>query len=245
MAFVLFLAVFFLVSPVLAVYQFPCDVTLAGNVTYHFGNEYFKTTSAYATIEAWFVNNWMNYTVPSAGTQTIYNGSKPLYVLIDGTNTTENSGWTYSSGIVTVTTATSAACISYASVSTPPVVPPKGSGGNYQLIWIVTLNGDMVDGADIKLIDAAYGWYVAELSTVDGQASHSLASGTYNYTVTYKKYEVKGTLIHDSDETVSVDLATKRVIVSWPLGERVKVVLLVLTFFAGGLLVYGRVKKRR
>lgn len=245
MAFVLFLAAFFLVAPVLAVYHFPTDINLVGNVTYHFGDEYFSTTSSYATITAWFVDNWVNYTVSGAGTQTIYNGSKPLYVLIDGTQSTETNGWTYAGGVVTVTSATYAVCMSFDSVSVSPAVDTGtgGTGGSYQLIWIILLNGNMVDGADIKLIDAAYGWYVAELSTVDGQASQDLPSGTYNYTVTWKEFEVKGTLIHDCDETVSVDLATKHVSVSWHVGERIKVGLVVLTIFIGGVLIYGQVKK--
>lgn len=122
-AFVLFLAAFFLVTPVLGVYHFATDINLIGNVTHLLGDEWFKTTSTYATITAWFVNNWVNYTVPGAGIQQIYNGTKPKLVYINGVSAYEGSGWGYMLGIITITGATSSASIYWGTVAVdyPPV----------------------------------------------------------------------------------------------------------------------------
>jgi hypothetical protein len=57
------------------------------------------------------VNDWLNYTVDSGGTQQISNGSKPTAVFLDGVFKTEGDGWSYSETTVTVDGATTLASL--------------------------------------------------------------------------------------------------------------------------------------
>jgi hypothetical protein len=73
----------------------------------HFGDYWISTSGTDILITAWFENGWTNCTVYASGTQQIYNGSKPEFVWINGILRDEGSGWTYTSGIVIITSATS------------------------------------------------------------------------------------------------------------------------------------------
>jgi len=87
---------------------------------WNFNSTKIKTTVS-MTITVFCGGNWTNYTVSGAGTQNIYNGSKPDTVILDGLSRNENNGWTYSGGTTTVTTATASVNINFgsASISTP------------------------------------------------------------------------------------------------------------------------------
>ena len=87
---------------------------------WNFNSTKIRTTVS-MTITVFCGGNWTNYTVSGAGTQNIYNGSKPDTVYIDGLSRNENNGWTYSGGTTTVTTATASVNINFgsANISTP------------------------------------------------------------------------------------------------------------------------------
>jgi len=68
-------------------------------------------TNVDMTVTVFCSGNWTNYTVSGAGTQDIYNGTKPNRVFLNGILHSEYSGWTYSAGIITVTGATSSASL--------------------------------------------------------------------------------------------------------------------------------------
>ena len=87
---------------------------------WNFNSTKIRTTVS-MTITVFCGGNWTNYTVSGAGTQNIYNGIKPTQVWINGVNMMENTGWTYSAGIVTVGLATSTVSIGFAT--TLPVAP--------------------------------------------------------------------------------------------------------------------------
>ena len=107
-----------LAFPVQAVnWHFPVTIDIADGMTYHFGNAWFSTSGASAHITKWFVDNWLNYTVDNVGTQEIYNGSQPHMVVIDGVNRTVGDGWTYGSGIATVSSAQISANVYYGAIS--------------------------------------------------------------------------------------------------------------------------------
>lgn len=86
-----------------------------------FNNYWFTTDGTNATIQKWFEDNWLNYTVYGAGTQkTFYTGTKPSDVYLDGVNKEENDGWTYFAGTTTVTGATANASLFWSGENNPP-----------------------------------------------------------------------------------------------------------------------------
>jgi len=101
-------------------FTFDVDPFTYGNGSINIGGTWLNSTCD-MTLTAFNPENWINYTVSGAGTQQIYNGSKPAQVWINGVNMTENTGWTYSAGIVTVGLATSTVSIGFAS--SLPVAP--------------------------------------------------------------------------------------------------------------------------
>ena len=125
---------------------------------WHFGTTWITSTTD-VTITAWFSGDWLNYTVPSSGTQQISNGSKPTAVFLDDVNKTEGDGWSYSGTTVTVTGATTSASLYWGSGGTPSVtvtiVSPtnttyttstvsiqlSASGGTIDTIWWNCKNG--------------------------------------------------------------------------------------------------------
>lgn len=76
-----------------------------------FDNTLWITTTTTLTIASWFTNSWLNYTQAAGGTQQISNGVKPNKVILDTVLRSEGDGWSYSSGIVTVTGATISSCL--------------------------------------------------------------------------------------------------------------------------------------
>ena len=84
----------------------------------HLGNEWISTSGTPVTINAWFVDNWVNYTTTGSSTQQVYNGSKPKTVYLDGVPKPAGSGWTYSSGIITITGAVASVALSWLTIAT-------------------------------------------------------------------------------------------------------------------------------
>lgn len=86
----------------------PKDTIIRKGLKVHFGSYWiYAVSGTNIKITAWFENGWTNCTVYASGTQQIYNGTKPSSVYINGLYKTEGDGWSYSSGIVTITGATS------------------------------------------------------------------------------------------------------------------------------------------
>jgi hypothetical protein len=104
-----------------ATYHLPPNTTISNGQKVHFGNYWISTSGTDIHIMVWFVDNWLNYTVDSGGTQQIYNGSKPTSIFLDDVNKTEGDGWSYSGTTVTVTGAATSASLYWGSGGTPSV----------------------------------------------------------------------------------------------------------------------------
>ena len=91
-------------------FTFNVDTITYGNGSINIGGAWLNSTCD-MTLMAFNSGNWTNYTVTSAGSQQIYNGTKPNRVFLNGILHSEYSGWTYSAGIITVTGATSSASL--------------------------------------------------------------------------------------------------------------------------------------
>jgi hypothetical protein len=113
----IFLAVFLVLAFVgqayAATYRLPHQTRIRNGLKVHFGDCWINTTGTDIHITAWFVNDWMNYTVDGAGTQEIFKGAKPERVYIDGVNTTEGNGWTFNEGTITLTSCTISASLTW------------------------------------------------------------------------------------------------------------------------------------
>jgi len=73
-------------------------IGIPDGLTAYMNSFWIATAGSDMHISALFVDNWLNYTIDSHGTQHIHNGTKPSYVYIDGTNTAEGDGWSYADG---------------------------------------------------------------------------------------------------------------------------------------------------
>jgi len=73
-------------------------IGIPDGLTVNLNNYWVATAGSDMHITVLFVNNWLNYTIDSHGTQHIHNGTKPSYVYIDGVETTEGDGWSYTDG---------------------------------------------------------------------------------------------------------------------------------------------------
>jgi hypothetical protein len=81
----------------------------------YFNDTIWITTTSTMTITQWFENTWLNFTVAGAGTQQIHNtaAAQPQSVYIDGTQRYSGDGWIFSSGALTITSATSSVSVYY------------------------------------------------------------------------------------------------------------------------------------
>ena len=194
----------------------PPNKTLAipDGVKLHLGDTYVQSVGSAIHIEKWFSSNWVNYTVDGASTQTIYNGTDPTFVIIDGVNKTVGDGWTTVSGLMTVI-ASSSVQIEWAVPSTPvtpsdPYHPQTSS--NQLVLFKVTMNGKPVENCQIRISTSTYQEYVGTYMTdADGKATAYLSVGTYDYSATYKEKRVSGTFQHIQEETIELDLGTGQI----------------------------------
>jgi len=85
-----------------------------------------KTTSD-LTVNAFFSNDWFNYTT-SDGTQQIMHASKPNAVYFNDVSKTEGDGWTYSDNTVTVTPSGTDIAITWGGSSEGPSADSAGEG---------------------------------------------------------------------------------------------------------------------
>jgi len=102
-------------------YHLPKDTIIRKGLKVHFGDYWiYAVSGTNIKITAWFENGWTNCTVYASGTQQIYNGSKPNWVWINSILRDEGSGWSYSSGIVTITGATSSFALYWGTLGGEP-----------------------------------------------------------------------------------------------------------------------------
>jgi hypothetical protein len=120
-------------------FTFQVDEMTYGNGKVEIGDMWFNNTCD-MTLTAFNSQNWTNYTVTGAGTQEIYNGTKPNAVWINGVNTTEGAGWTYANGIVTVTTATSIANLYWGTATSTPASSSVLSFSSFKTLFWVAIN---------------------------------------------------------------------------------------------------------
>jgi len=105
---------------------FDSDVTNRTNEYWYFNYSSvpdvcgFQTQVTNLLVTKFYVSEWINYTVFSYGTQKINQGSKPNKVLLNGVQKSEGDGWSYSSGITTVTGATSSGALYWGEADTTP-----------------------------------------------------------------------------------------------------------------------------
>lgn len=99
------------------IYHLPIDTNIPLGRKVHFGNYWIEATSGTKIkITVWFESGWTKYDVNGAGTQNIYNGTKPTHVYIDTVEKAEGDGWSYTDGIVTVTDATSSTYLQWGAI---------------------------------------------------------------------------------------------------------------------------------
>lgn len=94
-------------------------------LTRWFFNSTWVTSTVDTTITIFHLGGWFNYTVASAGTQRINNGSQPDTVFINGVLKTVGDGWTYSGGTVTVTGSSSNASLGWTGAGSPDSTSPS------------------------------------------------------------------------------------------------------------------------
>lgn len=123
-----FLSLFTNVLAFRVVFPSGVSVVVRAGLKVYFGDSWFHAISTDVTITKWYVSDWVNYTVLGTGIQELYNGTEPTQVWIDGVSEPKGTGWTYSSNIVTVTTALSNVSIGWGIVPIPPVDDPPVAG---------------------------------------------------------------------------------------------------------------------
>jgi hypothetical protein len=96
------------------VYHLPYSTFIPAGMKVHFGPYWISSSGVGVLITSWFVNGWTNYTVTASGTQQIYHGDQPSTVYINGVNQPLGTGWSYSGGVVTITSAASSASLQWA-----------------------------------------------------------------------------------------------------------------------------------
>lgn len=82
-------------------------ITVAAGATLHSSDgSWISTTGTAIHISSYYDNGWFSYTVDGAGTQQLYNATKPITVVIDGTTRSIGDGWTQALSIISITSAT-------------------------------------------------------------------------------------------------------------------------------------------
>jgi len=99
---IVFLALTFIQTTLAPDYHLPKNTTIKSGLKVHFGPYWISTTGTPITITTYFIDNWLNYT-SNAGTQQIYNGTKPEKVYFDDVEQTEGTTWSCSGAVVTIT----------------------------------------------------------------------------------------------------------------------------------------------
>jgi len=187
------LAVFLSVAIVQAYasHNFPSGKTvrIRNGLKAHFGDEWISTTGTDVHVSSWFTNNWLNYTVDVAGSQQVYNGSKPTTVLIDGTPKTEGDGWTYTAGIVTLGSPATSAALYWGSTTQPDVPTIIVPGAAVSALWYMR--------SDVHTVRGIYGYKLASTQTTLNQSDTRFVSGAYTIS-----YGARVWAVH-SDETTT------------------------------------------
>jgi len=191
--------------------RFPTDKTVAipNGMKVHFGDAWVSTTSTAIHIQAFFEDNWFNYTVDNAGTQQIYNGTEPDVVWLDGTHHAENDGWTYISSTITIIAATSQAQLYWNPTYTPPYTPPQTYGNPFEVLFKVFNGKDKINNCEIRIIRTAYKEFVETVITdTNGEATAYLQPDTYDYTAKWIGKSVTGSFVHGEQQTITINFAS-------------------------------------
>ena len=166
---------------------------------WNFNSTKIKTTID-LSVTVFCSGNWTNYTISGVGTQDIYNGSKPNAVYLDGILRVENNGWTYSSGITTVTNALSTVALNWG----PPPAPET------DWYWFVFTHRDLNGG----MVDSYVTWQLlndtTSLSYVEG--SDTLLVGTYTLKTYYLDNLINSTSLDTAtygDSIITINLQMK------------------------------------
>jgi len=153
----------------------------------------------------------VNYTVSSAGTQQICNGSKPLHVWIDGEDCANGNKWSYSGTVATVTGATGSVALYYDIITTPG--DDHGPGGSVSfptLNFYAAVAGKPVADCLIRVYLCYSGVFVGSwVSGWDGYCTpRQLEVGEYNYHAEGGGFVGEGNFTHSKDETVQIALGS-------------------------------------
>jgi len=121
---------------------------------WHFGTVWITSTID-MTVTAWFSGDWLNYTVPSSGTQQISNGSKPTGVYLDGVYKLEGFGWTYTDGTLIISGASASSWVYWGSTMPNTVGYQLGqaaiiAAGFLAIVMLVAMVDVVAEKKDIK-----------------------------------------------------------------------------------------------
>ena len=214
--FLIVLSLLFLPFQVFAVdWQLPEDLTVSivDGMTWHLGDYYIGTSGTDIHVETWMVNDWVTYTVDGSGSQTIYYGSEPSKVFIDEVKKDSYDGWSYSSGVTTITGATSKVSLFFGS-SAPPSTPPSDPSipqpSAKEVIFKVTVAGEPCEGCMIEVYELPYEDYRGVCFTdFKGSANMSLDFGEYRYVAEYEGMSKNDTFLHIEPETILIEFPKK------------------------------------
>jgi hypothetical protein len=225
---------------------FPPDKTVSvpEGLKVHFGDVWILSTGTAIHVTEWFVSNWLNYTVDGSGTQQIYYSAQPEAVYIDGSHYGINNGWTYSSNIITVSTAASFVSIDWASSPSPTEPNPPQTG--LTTFWVVFMTYDAarekLPGVEIRVYTTVYQDYVGTYITDErGRADVFLAPASYDWTADYRGDKLTGSFLHVQSETVHIYFGTGETSVEGSGVWRIALILVVVAIgVVAILLIRGR-----
>jgi len=211
---------------------------------WNFNTTKIKTTVD-MTVTVFCSGNWTNYTISGAGTQNIYNGSKPSAVYLDGVSHAENDGWTYTTGTVTVTSATANVKLNFGAASVTEEERDGGGGYSSSLIeigFLVLLKNAPVEGAQIMLLDVDTNMTLYTMySDGTGYASTTLKPQEYWLKCEYGEYKVlkKLEIVNQPNQIIHVNLDENEV---WQFQLSLSLIGIVVIVLVCVAVVYARSK---
>jgi hypothetical protein len=191
-------------------------VAIPNGMKVHLGDVWLESIGTIMYVTKYFVDDWLNYTVDSSGTQEIYYTSEPIAAYVDGSHHAKGDGWTYTSNVITVTVATSQVSLNFATATTieNPSIPQTAWPQNVH--FKATLNAKPVEGCQIRVYTKTYNEYRMTLMTnAKGEALGTLEPGEYHWTAEYKQLKQSGDFIHIEEETIPIDFSEQIT----PLGD--------------------------
>lgn len=189
-------------------FLFAADTVTFGNNLVEIGSANIYSTVD-ITLQAFFEDNWFNYTVSSLGTQQIQNGTKPIHVYINDADKAEGNGWSTLLSVVIISAAGPGDSVAvYWNVVESPYRTDQGPHS----ITYPLLNFHVQDGNNplqycvVRVYGEDEGEFIGSwISGQDGYCTQrEIPEGKYTYKAEYQMSPVQGNWTHSKDETVQI-----------------------------------------